>query len=348
MDSQNSRPTAPSIQELRQALEDTLGDSRPPRGEVGGEVKADILSIDVGGEVISTLPSTFPSTSIIHSMLESKLGCRNKDGLLFLDRDPETFKRILNCLRTGRVFTSDYGELISMHVEAEYLGLPELKYQLQIQLHFNCFPTRGDVPVDALEDEPKLFLFLTYQVSPHKANKYELTCEEGCQMPPHCSTFKLSVPPQHILSGTRLNKLYALNPNYDTITSMGERVTVLNRAQRSGTVGCQPAFGLTYENKFYVSDLRHVRGTGHRYVFFLITKDERTPSISDLIETESLIMQNWEHYWDGVCYAGGSATEYLIKEVTPKVEVLYPDIMMPLPSMEGVPQPVDDGRPQLP
>ena len=340
MESQNSRPPLPSVEELTDrlnALSDVHDDPSP-------EVKLGILTLNVGGEKISTRLENFPPGSIIHSMLSTKLKCRDGQGNIFLDRDPTTFKRVLNCLRTGRIFSNDYSELISMHLEADYLGLPELKYRIQLQLHFSCHPIGDDLPCDELKDEPKLYLVVVFQNVAFKMVKTDFTCGIYCQKPAPCSAFKLSVAPPHVLAGTNLNKLYAMNPEYSVLTSLGDKVSVMSMVRKSGMPWVQPEFESTSECRFYCTDLR-IDFVNYRNIFFLIPKESQVPCISDLLRAEELIMRRWDYYWEQVCYAGGSDTHHLIREVgvnTPGIS--RPDPTLPLPSMEGVRRPVDEMR----
>eukprot|EP00088_Acartia_fossae_P010274 TRINITY_DN15108_c0_g1_i4.p1 TRINITY_DN15108_c0_g1~~TRINITY_DN15108_c0_g1_i4.p1 ORF type:complete len:107 (-),score=16.31 TRINITY_DN15108_c0_g1_i4:224-544(-) len=98
----------------------------------------DVITLNVGGVMLTTKRETltkYPESKLAkmfdaESPVLSSLPMQ-KDGSFFIDRDPETFKIILNYLRSGRL-NSQISKMVreDLKIEAQYFGLKDLEQRI--------------------------------------------------------------------------------------------------------------------------------------------------------------------------------------------------------------------------
>lgn len=94
-----------------------------------------IVKLNVGGRVFLTDAETL-SEGMLCAMVQHQNPARQIDGHHFIDRDPETFRWILNYLRGSKVLPSkDSTEILLVKEEAEYFALDHLVARIQ---HMSC------------------------------------------------------------------------------------------------------------------------------------------------------------------------------------------------------------------
>jgi len=97
----------------------------------------EIISLNVGGVIYCTTKATllkYPGT-MLHSMFSGRHTIiKDSDGNYFLDRDGNTFKLILNYLRTGQFPDLNRKELLELRAEAEFFSITPLVRALEKQL----------------------------------------------------------------------------------------------------------------------------------------------------------------------------------------------------------------------
>lgn len=102
-----------------------------------------IVELNVGGQnfVTSKETLTWVTDSFFCSLLSGRISSkRDKNGAIFIDRDPKLFNVILNYLRTKELITDDVN-LKALQHEAEYFGIHPLVSQLSIcqnMKHSSC------------------------------------------------------------------------------------------------------------------------------------------------------------------------------------------------------------------
>ncbi len=73
-----------------------------------------------------------PQDTFFTALLSGRVGClRDESGAIFIDRDPDLFRVILNYLRTRTLSLNGVDVKQLLH-EAEYYGIPSLVKQLQL------------------------------------------------------------------------------------------------------------------------------------------------------------------------------------------------------------------------
>lgn len=91
-----------------------------------------IVYLNVGGKKFTTFVSTLektPYNSILYKLVNTKHKQVDKDGNLFLDRDPNLFEIILNALRqdkTSIIGPQNVDKYQELKAELEYYGLDKL------------------------------------------------------------------------------------------------------------------------------------------------------------------------------------------------------------------------------
>jgi len=97
----------------------------------------EIISLNVGGVIYCTTKATllkYPGT-MLHSMFSGRHTItKDSEGNYFLDRDGNTFKFILNYLRTGQFPDLTRKELLELRAEAEFFSITPLVRALEKQL----------------------------------------------------------------------------------------------------------------------------------------------------------------------------------------------------------------------
>jgi len=99
----------------------------------------EIVTINVGGHTFTTFRSSLLrfSNSILARMIKGQIPLRkDKDGNLFLDRDPNIFKYILEFLRSSKLVLNDetMGTILpQLMMEAEYFMIDPLIDQLRFR-----------------------------------------------------------------------------------------------------------------------------------------------------------------------------------------------------------------------
>ncbi len=95
-----------------------------------------ILHLNVGGTRFSTSRQTLLSAgenNFFSAMLSGRIGClRDESGAIFIDRDPDLFRPILNYLRTRTLSLSGVEDTKALLHEAEYYGVASLVKQLTL------------------------------------------------------------------------------------------------------------------------------------------------------------------------------------------------------------------------
>ena len=105
-----------------------------------------IIKLNVGGRVFLTSKETL-SEGMLSVLVKHDNPARQIDGHYFIDRDPDTFRWILNYLRGSRVLPPKNScEILLIKEEAEYFALDQLTARIQ---HMSCpsFSTTDHVSV---------------------------------------------------------------------------------------------------------------------------------------------------------------------------------------------------------
>lgn len=103
-----------------------------------------IIKLNVGGRVFLTSEETLTGTySMLSVLVQHPNPAQLIDGHYFIDRDPDTFRWILNYLRGSTVLPPrDSTEILLVKEEAEYFALNQLAARIQ---HMWCPSfTKGD------------------------------------------------------------------------------------------------------------------------------------------------------------------------------------------------------------
>jgi hypothetical protein len=105
---------------------------------VNGTEESQIVNINVGGTMYAT------SIETLNTCPGSFLGClfsgnwhaqEDAEGRVFIDRDGQQFRHILNFLRTGTVHVpTDAADLTALANEADFFGLDDMKMRLESEL----------------------------------------------------------------------------------------------------------------------------------------------------------------------------------------------------------------------
>nr|ACO15723.1 BTB/POZ domain-containing protein KCTD3 [Caligus clemensi] len=117
-----------------------------------------VIDLNVGGSLFSTSRSTLTSIpdTFFSALLSDRIAsARDKNGAIFIDRDPDLFKIILNYLRTRCIIGNlEKPVLKALLYEAEFYSLEPLIRKLNLVLKENsgC----GDILFYALVNPPKL------------------------------------------------------------------------------------------------------------------------------------------------------------------------------------------------
>jgi len=94
-----------------------------------------IIKLNVGGRVFLTAEETL-SQGMLSVLVQHQNPAQQIDGHYFIDRDPGTFRWILNYLRGSKVLPSKYStEILLVKEEAEYFALDQLAARIQ---HMSC------------------------------------------------------------------------------------------------------------------------------------------------------------------------------------------------------------------
>ena len=94
-----------------------------------------IIKLNVGGRIFLTDSETL-SQGMLGAMIQHQNPAQEIDGHYFIDRDPDTFRWILNYLRGSQVLPSkDSTDILLVKEEAEYFALEQLVSRIQ---HMSC------------------------------------------------------------------------------------------------------------------------------------------------------------------------------------------------------------------
>lgn len=101
-----------------------------------------IVKLNVGGRVFLTDKETL-SEGMLGALIKHQNPAQQIDGHYFIDRDPDTFRWILNFLRGSKVLPPKHSTDIQLiREEAEYFALDQLAARIQ---HMSCPSfSRGD------------------------------------------------------------------------------------------------------------------------------------------------------------------------------------------------------------
>ncbi|XP_040566338.1 BTB/POZ domain-containing protein KCTD3 [Lepeophtheirus salmonis] len=126
----------------------------------------EIVDLNVGGTSFSTSKSTLTSIpdTFFSALISDRLtSARDKNGAIFIDRDPDLFKIILNYLRTRRIFGNlEKPVLKALFYEAEFYSILPLVRKLNLVLKdtSGCgdilFYTLVNPPMLSFQDRSKL------------------------------------------------------------------------------------------------------------------------------------------------------------------------------------------------
>ena len=94
-----------------------------------------IIKLNVGGRIFLTDEETL-SEGMLGALIKHQNPAQQVDGYHFIDRDPDTFRWILNYLRGSKVLPSkDSTDIQLIREEAEYFALDQLVVRIQ---HMSC------------------------------------------------------------------------------------------------------------------------------------------------------------------------------------------------------------------
>ena len=94
-----------------------------------------IIKLNVGGRIFLTDEETL-SEGMLGALIKHQNPAQQIDGNHFIDRDPDTFRWILNYLRGSKVLPSkDSTDIQLIMEEAEYFALDRLVVRIQ---HMSC------------------------------------------------------------------------------------------------------------------------------------------------------------------------------------------------------------------
>lgn len=91
------------------------------------QVKEDVIVLNVGGKLISTTKATLTSEkeSMLFAMFSDRYKLTSdKDGYIFIDRNPKYFKIILEFLRTRQFFGLENVDIKQLNAELEFFAFP--------------------------------------------------------------------------------------------------------------------------------------------------------------------------------------------------------------------------------
>jgi hypothetical protein len=97
-----------------------------------------IVKLNVGGCVFVTTKSTLTDSgmNMLSAMIQHANPAQLVDGHYFIDRDPKTFRWVLNYLRGSQVLPrKDSNEIALLKEEAAYFALDELTNRIQHMLY---------------------------------------------------------------------------------------------------------------------------------------------------------------------------------------------------------------------
>ena len=82
-----------------------------------------IVELNVGGQMFTTTTETLNRRDSFFKGIVST--CMSHDAV-WIDRDPTTFRHVLNHLRGTTTFPTDVQDLLALRQEAEFYAMPEL------------------------------------------------------------------------------------------------------------------------------------------------------------------------------------------------------------------------------
>ncbi|KAI1727139.1 BTB/POZ domain-containing protein [Ditylenchus destructor] len=156
-----------------------------------------IIHLNVGGQRFSTSRSTLswvPDT-FFTSLLSGRItSVEDGNGAIFIDRDPDLFRRILNYLRTKQVDLSNVNLSMLKH-EAEFYGIGPLVKRLQLCEEMDNSPC-GDVLFHAYIPAPippPILDVKSFQCSSTSSNSgFVATSESVSRLQPQADSFQSS------------------------------------------------------------------------------------------------------------------------------------------------------------
>ncbi|KAI6199388.1 BTB domain-containing protein [Aphelenchoides besseyi] len=129
---------------------------------------SEVVHLNVGGQRFSTSKSTLtwvPETFFTTLLSGRIASIEDETGAIFIDRDPELFRRILNYLRTKQVDLSNINPKMLLH-EAEFYGIAPLVKRLAICEEMNQCPC-GDVLFHGLLPAPTVYQNQSEEIPVH-------------------------------------------------------------------------------------------------------------------------------------------------------------------------------------
>ena len=107
---------------------------------------SEIITLNVGGQLFDTTRHTLLSINdtFFTVLLSGRIpSYKDKNGALFIDRDPKLFAIILNYLRTNQLFGVSEENIDMMRHEAEFYGIAPLVKKLEAYDNLVNNPTCG-------------------------------------------------------------------------------------------------------------------------------------------------------------------------------------------------------------
>ena len=115
-----------------------------------------IVKLNVGGQLFISSQETMTNQySMLSAMIQNANPAQLIDGALFIDRDPQTFRWVLNYLRGSTVLPpKNSSELLQLYEEARYFAIDGLSSQIN-HLTSPAFGTGDHVSVQKGERHTK-------------------------------------------------------------------------------------------------------------------------------------------------------------------------------------------------
>lgn len=97
-----------------------------------------IIKLNVGGKSYYTKQNTLEASvyfeTLLNGQMQTPVLTGDKNDEIFIDRDGEMFRHVLQYMRTGILFTKKENILKKIKLEAKYYGLKNLEDDVNLQL----------------------------------------------------------------------------------------------------------------------------------------------------------------------------------------------------------------------